>query len=254
MNVLTDFVLIFALAWGINLAVYFGLGWAILAVNARAPERKLQPNRDGLKRAKAEMRESVRSIAVTAACLALALTLQLHGLTVFAPWEGWLGTLGGVVVLVVLYDTWYYWAHRLLHTRAFYRFHQWHHRSVAPTVWSSDSQSAVETLMIQSFQVVAAVLLPVPAAALVLHRIYDHVNGQLGHAGTEHFAGPAARAPWPMVCIAYHDAHHEKFRFNYSNYFSLWDRIMGTIAPGYDAWVEAQEREAGRVDPPGSRL
>lgn len=236
-----DFAWIFAVAYALNLAAYFGFGRALLWWNARHPERRLQPDRDGLARARAEMMESVRSIAVTAACLALALTLQIHGLTLWTPWTGVLGFVAGFALLVVLYDAWFYWAHRLLHTRAFYRFHHWHHRSVAPTVWSSDSQTVVETAMIQGFQVAAAALLPAGPLALIAHRIYDHVNGQFGHAGYEYFADPTTRYPSPMVCTTFHDQHHELFTWNYANYFSLWDRLMGTLHPGYDAKVAAAE-------------
>ncbi|MEM6439316.1 MAG: sterol desaturase family protein [Pseudomonadota bacterium] len=236
-----DLVWLFALAYALNLAAYFGLGRALLAWNDRHPERRLQPARDGMKRARAEMAESARSIAVTAGCLAVALALQRHGLTVWTPWTGLWGFVGGLALLIVLYDAWFYWSHRLLHTRAFYRFHHWHHRSVAPTVWSSDSQTVVETLMIQGFQVVAALLLPIGPLALIAHRIYDHVNGQLGHAGHEYFADPTTRFPSPMVCTTFHDQHHELFTWNYANYFSLWDRLMGTLHPGYDAKVAAAE-------------
>jgi sterol desaturase/sphingolipid hydroxylase (fatty acid hydroxylase superfamily) len=245
MRIATDFLLLYAVCLGINLAGYFLLGWAMSWLAARHPERRLQPNRNGLKRAAAEIRESVASIAVTAACLlALALTLQRHGLALFAPWEGWLGLLASLVLLVVLYDAWFYWGHRLLHSRAFYGHHQWHHRSVAPTVWSSDSQTFVETALLQSFLVLAAVLLPVTPAALVLHRLYDHVNGQIGHSGYEFFADRTTRYPSPMVCVTFHDQHHELFAWNYGNYFSVWDRIMGTLHPDYDRRVAEMERPA----------
>jgi sterol desaturase/sphingolipid hydroxylase (fatty acid hydroxylase superfamily) len=236
-----DLAWIFAAAYALNLAAYFGFGWVMVQVNRAHPDRRIQPARDGMKRARAEILESVRSIAVTAFCLALALSLQLHGLTLWTPWGGWLGVVGGVVLLAVLYDAWFYWSHRALHTRALYKFHRWHHRSVAPTVWSSDSQTVTETAMIQGFMVVAAVLLPVPPLAIVAHRIWDHVNGQLGHAGYEYFADRTTRFPSPMVCTSFHDQHHELFTWNYANYFSFWDRLMGTLHPDYDRRVEAAE-------------
>lgn len=243
-----DLATVFGIAFAANLAAYFGMGAAVQALAARAPERRIQPQRDGMKRARAEMLESVRSIAVTAFCLALALTLQAHGLTLWTPWGGWLGFLGGLALLAVGYDAWFYWGHRALHTRALYRFHHWHHRSVAPTVWSSDSQTVAETALLQGFMVLAAVLTPVPAAALVAHRVLDHVNGQLGHCGVEWFAGPGARAPSPMLCTTFHDQHHELFTWNYANYFSLWDRLMGTLHPDYDRVVAAAEARGAAAE------
>ncbi|MEM0944184.1 MAG: sterol desaturase family protein, partial [Pseudomonadota bacterium] len=191
--------------------------------------------RDGIARARAEIFESLSSIGYTAFCLALALTLSINGWGLW-PAETWgvVPTLIALGLLIIGYDAWFYWAHRLLHTKMFYRYHQWHHKSLAPTPWSADSQSAVETLMIQSFMVAATLLMPITPWALVLHRLYDHINGQIGHAGVEYAGGPLTRAPSPLVAVRFHDRHHERFTVNYANYFSIWDRIMGTLDPAYD--------------------
>lgn len=234
-----------AAAYAVNVALYFAVGWAIASLNERRPARRIQQLRDGMKRAKAEIRESLISIAVTSFCFALALALTVFGLTLWTTPESWFGALAGLAALVVLYDAWFYWTHRLLHTRAFYRFHHWHHRSVAPTVWSADSQTAVETAILQGFMVVAVVLLPIAPIALLAHRLYDHVNGQLGHCGFEYFADRSTRFPSPMVCVTFHDQHHEGFTHNYANFFSFWDRLCGTLHPDYDAKVAKQADAQG---------
>lgn len=240
MAFLTDLALTALAAWAATTALYFGLGLAIRTHARRHPERRIQAGRDGEARAGAEIRESLRSIAVTSLCLALAVTLARHGLTLWAPWEGWIGALGGAALLILGYDLYYYAAHRLLHTKRFVRFHRWHHQSRAPTVWSTDSQSPAETLLIQSWMVWAALLLPVGPAALLLHRLYDHVNGQFGHCGYEFFADRTTRAPSPMVCTTYHDQHHEFYNWNFGNFTSVWDRMFGTLHPDYDRIVAAR--------------
>lgn len=234
------------LTWIVVTALYFAGGFAILAFAKRHPERKIQARDDGMKRAREEIMESLRSIAVTSFCFALAVTLTLFGWTLWTPMEGWFGILAGAAMLIIGYDIYYYWAHRLLHTKRFVRFHRWHHKSRAPTVWSTDSQSPVETLMIQSFMVWAALLLPIPAFAFVLHRLYDHFNGQFGHCGYEFFADRSTRFPSPMVCITYHDQHHELYNWNYGNYTSIWDRLHGTLHPDYDKLVE---QRSGKTAP-----
>lgn len=247
-SLLADAGWIFLAAYGASVALYFGFGILMVRLNARHPERRIQPMRDGMKRARAEIVESLKSIAVTSLCFAVAISLQLNGVTLWqAPWDaGVVWTLAATLVLILGYDTYYYWAHRLMHVEPFYGWHSWHHRSVAPTVWSSDSQSVPETFLIQSFMVWAALLLPIPPAAFILHRLYDHLNGQLGHGGHEYFADRTTRFPSPMVCTSYHDLHHERFRWNFGNYFSFWDRVCGTLHPDYDAMVEASERQDGR--------
>lgn len=92
----------------------------------------------------------------------------------------------------------------------------------------------------------AALLLPIPAFAFVLHRLYDHFNGQFGHCGYEFFADRSTRFPSPMVCITYHDQHHELYNWNYGNYTSIWDRLHGTLHPDYDKLVE---QRSGKTAP-----
>ena len=235
MSALLTFLGLFAATYAVNVALYLGLGWALIRLNRAHPDRRLQANRDGETRARAEILESLQSIAWTSACLALALTLSLNGWGLWpAESHGLLPTLIALPLLVIGYDAWFYWAHRALHLDALYRFHSWHHKSVAPTPWSADSQSAVETILIQSFMVVATLLLPITPAALILHRLYDHINGQIGHSGHEWASGPLTRFPSPMVAVRYHDVHHARFRYNFGNYFSIWDRVMGTMDPEYD--------------------
>lgn len=227
----------------VNTALYFLGCWAIVAYAKRRPERKIQPNARGGNTVREEIAESLRSIAVTAACMALAITLVLFGYTLWTPWAGWIGILAGAAIMIVGYDWYFYWCHRLLHTKSLIRYHRWHHRSRAPTVWAADSQSVVETLMIQSFMVWAAILFPIPWFAIVLHRLYDHFNGLLGHCGYEFFADRSTRFPSPMICITYHDQHHELYNWNFGNYTSIWDRVHGTLHPDYDRLVAKRAGE-----------
>jgi sterol desaturase/sphingolipid hydroxylase (fatty acid hydroxylase superfamily) len=50
-----------------------------------------------------------------------------------------------------------------------------------------------------------------------------------------------------MLCTTFHDQHHSGFRFNYGNYFSFWDRMLGTISPEYDRHIERFEAEVPRL-------
>lgn len=237
----THFTVLTIAIWLVTVALYFLGGWAILAYARRHPERKIQSRTDGEERAQAEIMESLRSIAVTSSCMSLAICLSVFGYTLWSPMQGLIGVLAGAAILIFGYDLWFYWAHRLLHTRRLIRFHRWHHQSRAPTVWSTDSQGVVETAMIQGWMVLAAVILPVPPLAFVLHRLYDHINGQLGHCGYEFFASRTTRAPSPMVCTTYHDQHHELYNWNYGNFTSIWDRLGGTLHPDYDRAVAGRE-------------
>ena len=145
-----------------------------------------------------------------------------------------------LLLSIVLYDAWFYWMHRLMHTKALYRFHSLHHQSIAPTVWSNYSDSYTDAFGMQAFYLLAPLLLPIPPVILIIHRVLDHINGQIGHSGFEFFADRLTRAPSPMLCVTFHDQHHQYFNYNFANFFSVWDRICGTIHPEYDKTVAAR--------------
>jgi Delta7-sterol 5-desaturase len=102
----------------------------------------------------------------------------------------------------------------------------------------------------QSYFLVAPFILPIPAAVLIAHKVYDQVTGIAGHAGHEYFASPSARSPWPMLCTTVHDQHHGHFHYNYGNTFSIWDRAMGTVHPDHDTVVRRFEGPVAKSGQP----
>ncbi|WP_118132573.1 sterol desaturase family protein [Oceanicella sp. SM1341] len=231
---------IWAAVYLVTLALYFGQGGLLMWINRRFPDRRIQPNRRGEDRARAEIIQSVKSLVVTCGCLAGGLWLQYMGWTIWAPLElTWVSAIGMFLVSILLYDTWFYWGHRLMHTKKLYKHHFWHHRSVAPTVWSNYSDTLTDAFAMQSYYLIVPIFVPIPPLVLIAHRVWDHINGQIGHSGFEYFADKSTRFPSPMVCVTFHDQHHEHFRYNYANFFSFWDRVCGTLHPKYDEKVES---------------
>lgn len=240
MEILEYFVFWFAVYFPAALLVFAGTGTWLTWLNRKNPQRRIQ-RRNGEHRIRQDIKNSVVEIAVTSVIVALGLALRDAGYVVADPFTGPLAVVAGFLALMVAYDAWFYWTHRLLHTKWFYRFHAPHHRAVAPTAWSNDAASPVDTVIAHSFFLAAATLTPVPLASLLALRAFDQVTGMIGHCGFEHFAGPSMRAPSPMITTLYHDQHHSAFRYNFANYFSWWDRIMGTVHPKYDELVRQRE-------------
>ncbi|MEM6761305.1 MAG: sterol desaturase family protein [Pseudomonadota bacterium] len=244
-----DFGLLWALTYALVFGSYLAFGAAFTWWSQRHPERKIQPGRDGQKRRAKEIRASARSLIVTCACFAGGLHLQLKGYTLFDPlaltwWAAPLMFLGSVF----LYDTWFYWVHRLGHTGPFKKWHYLHHQSVAPTVWSNYSDTFFDAFTQQSFFLFMPLIVPFPPQIFIAHRVFDHFNGMIGHSGFEFAAGKSSRTPWPLASVTFHDMHHSTYNYNYANHFSFWDRIMGTIHPKYDdAVVAMEEKLAGHA-------
>ena len=190
------FPLLWAASYIVHLALYFGLGGLLLWLNQHFPERQIPAisgrERKARRTAAEEIRQSLKSLAGTAFCLAAGVFAQVSGWTQ-APLElSVLNVLWTFVAALILHDAWFYFGHRLMHTKPLYRWHKTHHLSVTPTVWNNDSFSVPDALSVQSFFILLPFILPMPTAALIALRLFDQTKGMIGHSGYEHFAGRLA--------------------------------------------------------------
>jgi sterol desaturase/sphingolipid hydroxylase (fatty acid hydroxylase superfamily) len=152
--------------------------------------------------------------------------------------HGWTYFWLSIPLMILAHDTWFYWTHRLMHTRALFRLvHGVHHLSRNPTPWAAYSFHPYESVVEALGVVVILFIMPCHPMALLLFQtistlinVYGHLGYELYPQGwPEHWLGR-----WVNTSVA-HNAHHEKARHNYGFYFLFWDRWMGTLDPAYAA-------------------
>jgi Delta7-sterol 5-desaturase len=231
-----ELLALFGLCYIGLLALYFATGGILHTVNRLHPERRIQ-SRPLKNQIPMEVRQSVLALFTIAIYVAGGLFAQAKGWTM-APYE--LSVTSAVLtfaISMVLYDSWFYWGHRLMHTKALYRFHAHHHKSVVPTPWANNSDTLIGAFVEQFYFMVIPFVLPIAPEVIIAHKIFDQVEGMIGHAGHEYFASSSTRWPWPFPCTTFHDQHHGHFGYNYANTFTWWDRAMGTLHPTYDETV-----------------
>ena len=245
-NGLLRFFSLFCALGLLHTSVHFGAGLILQWLNTAQPWRKIQPRETRIT-ALTEIKQSWSGFVGTPFCLALGLWSQYKGWALVPTDTTFLSVLFFFVVATLIHDLWFYAAHRLLHTKVFIKWHKVHHLSPVPTVWSNDRFTLPDVLMSQSFLFIVPFVLPIPAVALVLYRLSDHIKGLIGHCGFEYAASRLAVWPMPFVCVLHHDTHHELFRYNFGNTLSIWDRLFGTLDPEYDKKVsDIRERLAQR--------
>ena len=167
---------------------------------------------------------------------------------------GLLYVMAMIISLDLFHDTWFYFAHRLLHHRYLMkRVHYMHHQSTVPSAFSGYSFHWIEAVVMFSNAVVELFIFPIP---LMLHRVYElwmisiHVGG---HCGFEMFpfvphmgqllwvlSGQSQRVRWALNDVHHHDIHHRYPGYHYSLYFTHWDALLGTLHP---EWVKKSQRE-----------
>lgn len=144
---------------------------------------------------------------------------------------------------MLLDDTWFYWCHRLLHQRLFYKYvHREHHKSVDVNPFSSFSFHFAEAFLLTSWILVVALTVPIYSPVLFVLQFYGMLDNIKSHLGYEIY--PSWFQHWPLRWLTtstYHNQHHAKFHGNYGVHFRFWDRLMGTEFADYDANFAANQ-------------
>lgn len=148
--------------------------------------------------------------------------------------ESWLRGTSTFVALVLGFQAYYYALHRLMHRRAFVRFHRWHHVSRVTTPLSGQSMSPVEALgwMVGyvGLPIAFSWLVPISftgAAAYVGYNVFGNI---VGHANVE----LVPRRPWLRWTallsntFIFHALHHARWTGHYGFAAALMDRLCGS--------------------------
>jgi Delta7-sterol 5-desaturase len=238
------FLSVLSISYLTLLGIYFLFGKLITRWNQYlGSAKKIQSKVSSDAEIERDIIQSVKSLFFIALIMSGGIFCQHFDFTMYPMQLTPLNSLIWFFVSMFIFDTWFYWGHRLIHTKALYRrIHVWHHKSVTPTVWSNNSDTLLDDLILQSYFFFAPFFLPIPGAILIAHKIYDQITGMIGHAGYEYSSGPLSRFPFPLIGVTFHDQHHESFFYNYATHFSFWDRVMKTIHPDYDRRIQDFEK------------
>jgi sterol desaturase/sphingolipid hydroxylase (fatty acid hydroxylase superfamily) len=155
---------------------------------------------------------------------------------------GWF--LCSIAIMAVVHDTYYYFAHRLMHHRRVFRHvHLLHHSFSNPTPFASYAFHPWEALIEVAWFAPLVFLVPIHPAAFAVYVVLLTVLNVVSHLGHEFYPPWVAR--W-FITSTHHNMHHSGSRGHYMLYFNIWDRVLRTNMPDYAAKVQAI---AGRPAP-----
>lgn len=187
-----------------------------------------------------EIRLSLLSSVLYAAPAAAATVALLHGGTkIYHDWNAYGGApyvLLSIFIYLVVQDTYYYWAHRLMHHRSLFRWmHAGHHRSRQPTPFASFAFDPAEAALTGWVLPVLVFFIPVHIAVVMGLLTLMTMIAVFNHSGWEILPrwlvwGPVGEQ---LISATHHSYHHTRFDRNYGLYFRFWDKLMGTdVMPG----------------------
>ena len=150
------------------------------------------------------------------------------------------------VFFMLIEDFLFYWGHRLSHWDKIYPYmHKQHHQYI-----NSISISATYS---HWFEFCFFNILPAYSGPLLLGkrthllttmmwsvlRIAETIDG---HCGYEFSWSPFRLIPF-SGSAEYHHHHHLSYKGNYSSFFTIWDRICGTVNKPYLDYVKEREKD-----------
>jgi sterol desaturase/sphingolipid hydroxylase (fatty acid hydroxylase superfamily) len=190
-----------------------------------------------------EVRNSTLTVIVFVFCFSVTNQIMetFYGGSMFKIYSdvsdyGWAYLVFSIVLWSIVLDTYFYWTHRFMHMKRFYRFfHLTHHRSHNPTPFTAYSFAPPEAALVYAFAPIFFILVPMHYNAFVAAMLIQIIRNAMAHCGYELF--PRGWAEHPILgifaTVTHHDLHHEKSGGNYAFYFTCWDRVMGTEHPEY---------------------
>jgi len=184
-----------------------------------------------------EIRLSLLSSVIYAAPAAVVLVAFSNGGTeIYTDWQAYGGApylfLSAFIYLAVQ-DSYYYWAHRLMHNPAIFRWmHAGHHRSRQPTPFASFAFDPAEAAVTAWLLPAMTFLVPVHMGVVVALLTLMTLTAVLNHSGWEVLPSAFVRSAvgGQLISATHHSYHHLRFDRNYGLYFRFWDKLMGTDA------------------------
>eukprot|EP00128_Syssomonas_multiformis_P008064 Colp12_sorted_trinity150504_noHs@29580 len=153
----------------------------------------------------------------------------------------WVG-LAQVLTLFALEDTFFYWAHRLLHWRVIYKYiHKQHHEFKVNVGIGAEYANPIEAVVSNVIPTFGGAMLlgahNIVFWTFFICRMAETVDS---HSGYD--------LPYPLGFLNFirggsdrHDFHHSKNVGSYGSFTKFWDYVCGTDAK-YKEWKEAQTK------------
>eukprot|EP01114_Cavostelium_apophysatum_P004334 TRINITY_DN14549_c0_g1_i1.p1 TRINITY_DN14549_c0_g1~~TRINITY_DN14549_c0_g1_i1.p1 ORF type:complete len:271 (-),score=58.31 TRINITY_DN14549_c0_g1_i1:102-914(-) len=137
--------------------------------------------------------------------------------------SGWAYAVFSVVIYLLFTDTMIYWIHWAIHLPSLYpTIHKLHHKWIVPTPFASFAFHPADGFAQSLPYHVFAYFVPLNKFLYLGLFLFVCTWTVSIHDGKGYYYGSIING------ADHHTIHHSDFKYNYGQYFTFWDRIMGT--------------------------
>ncbi len=133
--------------------------------------------------------------------------------------------------VLLIHETYYYWAHRWMHKPAIYKkVHKVHHDSLNPSPWTAFSFHPWEAMLEALILPVLLVTIPLHFSVILFYLLFMTISSVINHLDIEIYPEKLQKSLFGRVFIGatHHHYHHSEFNTNFGLYFTFWDKWMNT--------------------------
>jgi len=149
----------------------------------------------------------------------------------------------GLLVTMLLHETYYYWLHRWMHKPSVFRWvHKVHHDSNITSPWTAFSFHPLEGFLQAIFLPVILLVIPLHMYVILIQLTLMTFSSVINHLDIEIYPRKFHRhivGKW-LIGATHHSLHHRQFKFNYGLYFTFWDKLKKTESPLYEKLFEVK--------------
>lgn len=157
-----------------------------------------------------------------------------------SPWE-LTYTVLSIPIALLIHDFYFFWTHKLLHTKFFYlRVHRIHHFSSNPTVWAMQSLHPVEGLLQGLCVPLLFWILPwYPVVFLVYLNLLTYFD-VIAHSGYEfrNFKYIPKLISSFVTSSSYHNLHHQHPNYQFGLLTRFWDKLFKSEHESYQKIID----------------
>lgn len=224
------------------LAIFLIVGFVATVFQGFFKARKIQPRGFKWKQFRNEIVFAAINMAVSGYLIKLMIDFAAHHRTFLSGTPTWWMTMLEFAAYFVLFDTWFYWLHRLMHKEPIYFWvHKLHHLSTSTNVVANFSVNPLESLINGGFVPLFILLVPIHHESMALITPTNVLMGIYIHSGYEFLPrwwNKSWATKW-FITATFHDNHHKYFTANFGGYTTVWDRLCGTMRKKYESDFEA---------------